>query len=126
MSLLCGFLIIFSGVYLLNYPDGNPHADGYKSPGGERLEVDDDYEAVVADDTAAAEDVVRTRQQRLPLQDLDLLSPRFSDETETQGGDRTRTKLMQSYDDGVRSNNGGGYILRELSRDGEEGVDEND
>lgn len=98
MSLLCGFLIIFSGVYLLNYSGSD--ADGHKFS-DERL----DDETIV--DTA--EDV----RTGLPLQDL----PRFSDET--QYGDRTG--LMQSY--GVRSN---GYILRDLSRDGEEQVDENE
>lgn len=69
MSLLCGFLIIFSGVYLLNYheDDGSSH---------ERL---------------AGEDIAHRDGDnggRFSLQEL----PRFSGETQCED----RTRLMQS------------------------------
>lgn len=69
MSLLCGFLIIFSGVYLLNYheEDGSSH---------ERLASED-----VADED-------RDMGRRFSLQEL----PRFSGETQCED----RTRLMQS------------------------------
>jgi magnesium transporter len=96
LSLLYGFLIIFSGVYLLNYR-GND-ADRHKSS-DESL-----ANGAVADGAGD----VRTR---LALQD----SPRSSEETQRED----RTGLMQFYD--VRTD---GYMLQDLSRDSEERVDE--
>lgn len=67
MSLLCGFLIIFSGVYLLNYPGNGSLKD--------RL-----ADEAVTDDVG---DVLT----RLSLQEL----PRYSGETQCED----RTRLMQ-------------------------------
>jgi hypothetical protein len=99
LSLLCGFVIIFSGVYLLNY-SGND-ADGQKSS-DERL-VDE----IETDGTT------RIARTRLSLQGL----PRFSEESQFED----RTGLMHSYE-----GRADGYMLRDISRDGEERVNENE
>ncbi len=99
LSLLCGFVIIFSGVYLLNY-SGND-ADGHKSS-DERLA-----------DEIEADGTTRIARTRLSLQGL----PRFSEESQSED----RTRLMHSY--GGRDD---GYMLRDISRDGEERVNENE
>lgn len=113
MSLLCGFLIIFSGVYLLNYPGGDTDA---------RKTSDERLAGAIAD---RAGDVRR----RFSLQ---TLPPRFSDDEsqyEDRDRDRDRTGLMRSYvaGGGRGGGRGGeGHVLRDLSRHGEEGVDENE
>ena len=71
MSLLCGFLIIFSGVYLLNYHEEN--VDGSLN------------ERLADEDVTDRDGDVRTR---FSLQEL----PRFSGETQCED----RTRLMQS------------------------------
>lgn len=71
MSLLCGFLIIFSGVYLLNYHENNANGSSNERLAGEDVaNGDGDLHA------------------RLSLQEL----PRFSGETQCED----RTRLMQS------------------------------
>lgn len=71
MSLLCGFLIIFSGVYLLNYHEKD--ADGSSD------------ERLAGENVAHSDGDDRTR---FSLQEL----PRFSGETQCED----RTRLIQS------------------------------
>jgi hypothetical protein len=90
MSLLCGFLIIFSGVYLLNYPANN--LDGH--------EVSDERYANGPVTQRASMVHSRSSLQHSPLSS-----------EESQSDDRTR--LMQSY--GEESD---GYMLQRIVPDG--------
>lgn len=95
ISLLCGFVIIFSGVYLLNFSDG----DGVSKPTGERF--------------ADGELAVSSGYSRARLASHET----FRSSEETQYEDRNG--LMRSHDAETD-----GYLLQDLSRDGEERVGE--
>lgn len=73
MSLLCGFLIIFSGVYLLNYHENEPDGSSGRC---RRLATGEDVE-----------DGEEDGRTRLSLQEL----PRFSGETQCE--DRSRLMM---------------------------------
>ncbi|EEH15970.2 hypothetical protein PABG_06057 [Paracoccidioides brasiliensis Pb03] len=106
ISLLCGFLVIFSGVYLLNLSRTDPD--------GQRLAGKTDEEDGVPTDGIAS---IQTRRSLHNRRSIDW-RPRSSSSLDYYGGPSDRQGLMHSYD--VETSAFGLQTLREESNDGDQ------
>ena len=107
ISLLCGFLVIFTGVYLLNLSRGDPD--------GRKILCGDSNEGIPTDAVAGA----LTRRSMQFRRSVDLTTHRRSHSNvsfpESPRGDRER--LMYSYD--VERGDQRGYNLEDLTEESE-------
>lgn len=113
ISLLCGFLTIFTGVYLLNLSREDP--DGRGMMGGPS---EYDVDGIPTDGMAAS--LTRRSMQARRSSDahrrsgsLNLYSPTFSNNRTS--GDADRQGLMHNYD--LESQNGDKFGLADLAED---------
>ncbi|KAI9768292.1 MAG: hypothetical protein M1835_006892 [Candelina submexicana] len=109
ISLLCGFLVIFAGVYLLNLSRGDP--DGHKLLNG-NLSMNGSIEDSVPTDGIAGIQTRRSMQHRRSI-DSHCLS------TGSGLGRGDREGLIRSYDEMEN----GGFGLTDLTEDSEEEED---
>ena len=108
VSLLCGFLIIFAGVYLLNLSSGDP--DGRRLLKGR-------MEDGVPTDGIAAMTTRRSMQSRRSVEPHRMSNGGLGFSPRSPGGDRE--PLFQAYD--VEN---GGFGLSDLAEDSEEKMDD--
>jgi hypothetical protein len=103
ISLLCGFLVIFTGVYLLNLSRSDP--DGHKLLGGK------DTEGVPTDGIASI-------QTRRSMQSRRSLEPHRLSTGSIGYGRSDRDGLIHSYDE-----ENGGFGLTDLAEESDEDSD---
>ena len=107
VSLLCGFFVIFAGVYLLNLSSGDP--DGRRLLKGR-------MEDGVPTDTIAAITTRRSMQSRRSVEPHRMSNGSLAFSPRSPGGDRE--PFIQAYD--VEN---GGFGLSDLAEDSEEEMD---